>query len=33
MPVTGVPQIPFHRLWRVGVTARVAYGRLRDRLA
>ena len=33
LPVTGVPQIPFHRLWRVGVTARVAYGRLRDRLA
>jgi glycine/D-amino acid oxidase-like deaminating enzyme len=32
LPVTGVPQIPFHSLWRVGVTARIAYGRLRDRL-
>jgi glycine/D-amino acid oxidase-like deaminating enzyme len=33
LPVTGVPHIPFHRLWRVGVTARVAYGRFRDRFA
>jgi glycine/D-amino acid oxidase-like deaminating enzyme len=32
LPVTGVPQVPFHSLWRIGVTARIAYGRLRDRL-
>ena len=32
LPVTGVPRIPFHGLWRVGVTARLVYGRLLDRL-
>jgi glycine/D-amino acid oxidase-like deaminating enzyme len=30
LPPTPVPHIPFHRLWRVAVTARVAYGRLLD---
>jgi glycine/D-amino acid oxidase-like deaminating enzyme len=30
LPVTSVPQIPFHRLWRVGVRARIAYGRMCD---
>ena len=32
LPVTSVPQIPFHRLWRVGVSARVTYARMCDRL-
>jgi glycine/D-amino acid oxidase-like deaminating enzyme len=32
LPITPVPHIPFHALWRVGVTARVAYGRLLDAL-
>lgn len=32
LPVTGVPHVPFHSLWRVAVSARVGYGRLRDRL-
>ncbi len=30
LPVTSVPQVPFHRLWRVGVRARIAYGRVCD---
>lgn len=30
LPVTRVPRVPFHRLWRVAVAARVAYGRLLD---
>lgn len=32
MPITTMKEIPFHRLWRSAVTARVVYGRLRDRL-
>jgi glycine/D-amino acid oxidase-like deaminating enzyme len=30
LPVTSVPQVPFHRLWRIGVRARIAYGRMCD---
>ncbi len=30
MPVTGIKEMPFHALWRSGVTARVAYGRIKD---
>jgi glycine/D-amino acid oxidase-like deaminating enzyme len=33
LPVTPVPHIPLHALWRVGVTARVAYGRFLDALS
>jgi glycine/D-amino acid oxidase-like deaminating enzyme len=32
MPVTTMRQIPFHRLWRSAVAARVVYGRIRDSL-
>ena len=32
LPVTGISRIPFHAFWRVGVAARLAYGRLLDRL-
>jgi glycine/D-amino acid oxidase-like deaminating enzyme len=32
MPITSIKEIPFHRLWRSGVAARVAYGRIRDML-
>jgi glycine/D-amino acid oxidase-like deaminating enzyme len=32
LPATPVPHIPFHALWRAGVTARVAYARLLDAL-
>lgn len=32
MPITGIRPIPFHGFWRVGVEARVAYGRVRDAL-
>ena len=32
LPATPVPHVPLHALWRVGVTARVAYGRLLDAL-
>ncbi len=32
LPATRVPQLPFHRFWRVGVAARVAYGSLLDGL-
>lgn len=32
LPATRVPKIPFHRLWRVAVTARVAYGTWLDNL-
>jgi glycine/D-amino acid oxidase-like deaminating enzyme len=32
LPMTGIPRIPFHRFWRVGVHLGVALGRLRDRL-
>jgi glycine/D-amino acid oxidase-like deaminating enzyme len=31
LPVSPVCRIPLHRFWRVGVNARVAYGRLLDR--
>ena len=30
MPVTDLKSIPFQELWRVGVAARIAYGRVRD---
>ncbi len=30
LPATPVPKVPFHWLWRVAVTARVAYGTWRD---
>jgi len=30
LPVTRVPQVPFHRMWRTGVRVRVAYGRVCD---
>lgn len=30
MPITGIRQIPLHRLWKSAVRARVAYGRVRD---
>jgi glycine/D-amino acid oxidase-like deaminating enzyme len=32
MPVTGIKPIPMHPFWRVGVTAAVLTGRVRDRL-
>ncbi|HEY8289000.1 MAG TPA: FAD-binding oxidoreductase [Acetobacteraceae bacterium] len=32
MPVTTIKEMPFHGLWRSGVAARVAYGRIRDML-
>ena len=32
LPVSSVRRMPLHRFWRVGVNARVAYGRLLDRL-
>ncbi len=32
MPITSIKEIPFHALWRSGVAARVAYGRIRDSL-
>jgi hypothetical protein len=32
MPITSINAIPFHALWRSGVAARVAYGRIRDML-
>jgi glycine/D-amino acid oxidase-like deaminating enzyme len=32
MPVTTIREMPFHALWRSGVAARVAYGRIRDML-
>ncbi len=32
MPITSIKEMPFHRLWRSGVAARVAYGRIRDML-
>lgn len=32
MPITGIKEIPFHGLWRVAVTTRVMYGRVRDYL-
>jgi glycine/D-amino acid oxidase-like deaminating enzyme len=32
MPITTIKEIPFHALWRSGVAARVAYGRIRDML-
>ncbi len=32
MPITTIKAMPFHALWRSGVAARVAYGRIRDRL-
>ncbi|MBL8701992.1 MAG: FAD-binding oxidoreductase [Alphaproteobacteria bacterium] len=32
MPITTIKEMPFHAFWKTGVAARVAYGRLRDRL-
>jgi glycine/D-amino acid oxidase-like deaminating enzyme len=32
MPVTTLRTIPFHGLWRSGVAARIAYGRIQDML-
>ncbi len=32
MPITTIREIPFHALWRSGVAARIAYGRIRDML-
>src|ERR1700677_217834 len=32
LPVTPMRTMPFHRFWRLGVNARVAYGRLLDRV-
>jgi glycine/D-amino acid oxidase-like deaminating enzyme len=32
MPITSIKTIPFHALWRSGVAARVAYGRIQDML-
>ena len=32
MPITSIREMPFHALWRSGVAARVAYGRIRDML-
>lgn len=32
MPVTTLRTMPFHALWRSGVAARIAYGRIRDML-
>ncbi|MGA2343595.1 MAG: hypothetical protein ABSG29_10425 [Steroidobacteraceae bacterium] len=32
LPVSPVRRMPLHRFWRLGVNARVAYGRLLDRL-
>ncbi|MEA2767339.1 MAG: hypothetical protein QOD93_301, partial [Acetobacteraceae bacterium] len=32
MPITTIREMPFHELWRSGVAARVAYGRIRDML-
>lgn len=30
MPITTLKEIPFHALWRSAVSARIAYGRIRD---
>jgi glycine/D-amino acid oxidase-like deaminating enzyme len=32
MPITNIREIPFHGMWRAAVAARVALGRIRDRL-
>ncbi|TDR90216.1 NAD(P)/FAD-dependent oxidoreductase [Enterovirga rhinocerotis] len=32
MPVTGLLPFPFHSFWPIGAAARIAYGRIRDRL-
>jgi glycine/D-amino acid oxidase-like deaminating enzyme len=32
MPITDLREIPFHGLWRTALSARVAYGRIRDSL-
>jgi glycine/D-amino acid oxidase-like deaminating enzyme len=32
MPVTAIKPMPLHAFWRVGVTAAVLMGRVRDRL-
>jgi len=32
MPVTGIKPMPMHAFWRVGVTAAVLTGRVRDKL-
>lgn len=33
MPITTLKTIPFHGLWKTAVAARIAYGRIRDRLS
>jgi glycine/D-amino acid oxidase-like deaminating enzyme len=30
MPITGIKEIPLHGIWKSGVMARLAYGRIRD---
>ena len=32
MPVTTLKEIPFHGLWKLGASARITYGRVRDYL-
>jgi glycine/D-amino acid oxidase-like deaminating enzyme len=32
LPISRIEPIPLHACWKIGVTARVVYGRLRDRL-
>jgi glycine/D-amino acid oxidase-like deaminating enzyme len=32
MPITTIKEMPFHALWKAGVNARIAYGRIRDSL-
>jgi glycine/D-amino acid oxidase-like deaminating enzyme len=32
MPITGIKPMPMHAFWRLGVTAAVLAGRVRDRL-
>jgi glycine/D-amino acid oxidase-like deaminating enzyme len=32
MPITTIKAMPFHALWKAGVNARIAYGRIRDSL-
>jgi glycine/D-amino acid oxidase-like deaminating enzyme len=32
MPISGIKPMPMHAFWRVGVTAAVLTGRVRDRL-
>jgi hypothetical protein len=30
MPVTTLKEIPFHGQWKLGASARITYGRIRD---